>query len=1502
MDSDKYLEGHSIQRPPLFESDCFIYWKNRFETYVKSKDLDLWHVITNGDFQPIQKNPKTKLDEVIPFEKQSDDLKRRLAKNNEAKMVIYNALPRKEYERIFMCNTAKEIWKTLLITHQGNSQVKDNKIGLLVQQYEQFVISKDESIDKAFARFNAIITILKALDEGYSSKNYVRKCLRALHPKWRANVTAIEESKDLTSLYLDELIGNLKVHEMIIKKDSEIVKAKVESKSLALKAKKESRDEECSTSGSEDEEYAMAVRDFKKLFKKEVDSEICLGVELEPDKWIKDSGCSKHMMGNRKLFSSYKAYNGGNVIFGSNLRGNIIGKVDDDLDEDEAIKITEKKNLENDIVDETLEIDEIVNIKESMNHPLENVIGNLNQRTLRSQAQNQSNFFCFISTIEPKNINEELGDKSWTVAMQEELNQFIANDVSELVPQPRNITIIGTKCVFRNKLDENGVVSQNKARLEDSKPMKTPMSSDTKLTKDKECESVDSTKYRGMIGQVRRIRHEEEIDVQEYQVLTHEIDPTLKPLEEIIRENVFCLEGIMVREEVDIPPPPPHSMNHLHLISAMMEIMKGPHVQTSNALHNAIMEADGKDRPPMLAPDKDVPVTKDSAETTTKRYIENYKNVSQDICDKLNAKAEAVQIILTGIDNDIYSTVDDCPNACEIWKAIERFYKMMNELVRNQCDVTNHQVNVQFLLQLQQEWQRFVTLVKQSQEKKIVSYHKLYDILKQHPNEVNEIRAERLARTTNPLALVAQQQPVYHLQTILLTTLQIPQPDYNKLLPETEEKIVNVAGARETVGTTMVQKSGIQCYNCKEYGHVARKCQKLKRKDAAYHKEKMLLEQIDHDDDDEDDLANERDLLASLIEKLKCEIDDSKNRNNFLETSNRALVDKLQGQIHYLKTKNKSLKSSNNHFKEANNELSKTNQLMYKDLKKFQAKLDRYNDVKYASKVEIDCAKAKGDLMSYKIEFEKASNEYTRKINDLNQKILEIKKELFAHQETISIMSQQKEAQIKFHKTREDKELDKVIALENKVKVLDNIVYKMGQSVQTMNMLNRNCKTGFAKPEFLKKAQRANPRLYDIGCYKDNLALMLAPESDEVIHLEKESQSKLSDLIRPFDYEKLNNLYDLFVPQREKSPTQRYFSERSKMSHTPVNNENSKESFNKQTTLLEKRMDESIPWDQKCKSSKEFFKIKKGVATIFDRVEHGKQTIAKRTYFGHIDPFIQNTIEGNFCPEIRRINADLEKFHLCLKEDMAADLGYFNSLELEVDSLKSQLETQKTQFLNEIDRLSREYYYTDHMNAILGVYTEFDEVTNLQCDYVETLEKCECLEKELSKSKMILNAKTSNVNFVCITCGKYVLNDNHDKCVLHSLNGVNSRTKMHMVVPVSTREPKRIVNQSVATPLRRTVVSESTNQKPRHTTRKLYEHVTKTCSWWYPKFTPPGYKWKPKSKIGNVNPKVSMPLGNASRTANILKPMTPRPSTVSNTTLYSNSFAARRDYPIHHRL
>ncbi|GJX62216.1 hypothetical protein Tco_0295116 [Tanacetum coccineum] len=160
------------------------------------------------------------------------------------------------------------------------------------------------------------------------------------------------------------------------------------------------------------------------------------------------------------------------------------------------------------------------------------------------------------------------------------------------------------------------------------------------------------------------------------------------------------------------------------------------------------------------------------------------------------SEEEAIFLLLTGIGDEIYSTVDACNTANEMWIAIERlqqgeslnvqdvktnlfwefgkftsrdgesmesyysrFYKLMNELTRNNLQVTLMQVNVQFLQQLQPEWSRFVTIVKQSEKIDTVSYHRLFDILKQFQLEVNDIRAERIAKSANPLALIAAAQP-----------------------------------------------------------------------------------------------------------------------------------------------------------------------------------------------------------------------------------------------------------------------------------------------------------------------------------------------------------------------------------------------------------------------------------------------------------------------------------------------------------------------------------------------------------------------------------------------------------------------------------------------------------------------------------------------------------------------------------------------------------------------
>ncbi|GJV73382.1 retrovirus-related pol polyprotein from transposon TNT 1-94 [Tanacetum coccineum] len=685
----------------------------------------------------------------------------------------------------------------------------------LEKNMNEFSCAIRKNLSSAFARFNTIITSLKALDEGYSSKNYVRKFFRALHPKWRGKVMAIEESKGLTLLSLDELIGNLKVHEMIIKKDSEIVKAKVERKSLALKAKKESSDEECSTSGSEDEEYAMAVKDFKKFFKRrgrfvrqprndkktfqrsrddkngkserkcfrcgdpnhligecpkpprdknqrafvggswsdsgeendekiqdetclvaQAPNEICLGVDLEPDEWIKDSGCSKHMTGNRKLFSTYKAYNGGNVIFGSNLRGNIIGK---GTISNDSLKIDNVEHVDN-LGFNLLSIGQICDNKCRVtfskhdseitkddkvkgkgirkkglyvmklgNNPKDQIcltmidenstlwhrkLGHSNRRLIQSLASKElvrnlpklkfDQHFCdackirkqahashkaknvvsttrclellHIDLFGPSDVRSYGGNRYTLVTVDDYSSKayIILNKHTRKVEESLNVTFDETSPpsktsplvdddldkeeeAIKGKSSQLHALSASRRRIPETSdtlhvyagnpqqphwpikrvcrkiekslnvtfdetypPSKTSPLVDDDLDEEEAIREIEKKNLENVIedetleidkivnikesrnhplenrldelaygvpsdgpyqtnppsiediissiridreGQVRRIRHEEEIDVLEYQVLTCEIEPTLKPWEEIIRENVFCLGG-----------------------------------------------------------------------------------------------------------------------------------------------------------------------------------------------------------------------------------------------------------------------------------------------------------------------------------------------------------------------------------------------------------------------------------------------------------------------------------------------------------------------------------------------------------------------------------------------------------------------------------------------------------------------------------------------------------------------------------------------------------------------------------------------------------------------------------------------------------------------------------------------------------------------------------------------------------------------------------------------
>nr|GEU28865.1 hypothetical protein [Tanacetum cinerariifolium] len=369
--------------------------------------------------------------------------------------------------------------------------------------------------------------------------------------------------------------------------------------------------------------------------------------------------------------------------------------------------------------------------------------------------------------------------------------------------------------------------------------------------------------------------------------------------------------------------------------------------------------------------------------------VETPMNMSPANKAHFEVEKEEIHLILTRIGDEIYSIIDACKTAQEMWEAIKRlqqgeslniqdvktnlfwefskftshngetmesyytrFYKLMNEMIRNNLTVATMQVNVQFLQQLQPDWLRIVTIVKQQYKLDKVSYYKLFDILKQYQKQVNELRAERLARNANPLALdlqTYQQQPQNFLKSRnknVDTTLRYKNDKSGQFRNQT---MMNVARARENVGSSVVQQSGIQCFNCKEFGHFAKECKKPKRvKDSVYHKEKMLLskqakkgvplqaEQYDWLADTDEDIVkqeleahyiyvakiqendqndvesdDERVSLANLIVNLKLDVDENKKIQKQLKKANTTLAQELKECKTILAKTSKTLGESN---------------------------------------------------------------------------------------------------------------------------------------------------------------------------------------------------------------------------------------------------------------------------------------------------------------------------------------------------------------------------------------------------------------------------------------------------------------------------------------------------------------------------------------------------------------------------------------------------------------
>nr|GEU78666.1 uncharacterized mitochondrial protein AtMg00810-like [Tanacetum cinerariifolium] len=383
---ENYKEGKSMQRPPLFEANCIIYWKNCFKTIVKSKDIDLW------------------------------------------------------------------------------------------------------------------------------------KFLRALPTKWRPKVTTKEESKDLSTLPLDAVISNLKVYEVVLGKDLETSRNKKEKyKSLALKATKVLSEEEATSSDSNYEEYAMMVRDFKKFFKRrgkfvrqphddkknfqkqrkikrrkmiedvsssdsEDDSkkeEICLMAlddSEKPPKNIHGIGYTDYIASTRNTKPKKLDLKNAEILFVEPAL--LVPAASEPASSNEqnrltAVKMENAKNLRDNIVRKNDSV--LVTRKSSFN-----TSKSVKQPPILNLGQGLGKDLC--------NDFSKIMHDEFEMSMMGELNIFLGLQIKQLEDE-----------IFFN---QSKYVKEmlKKFGLEDSKPIKTPMASETKLTRDKDGKPIDDTKYHGMIG------------------------------------------------------------------------------------------------------------------------------------------------------------------------------------------------------------------------------------------------------------------------------------------------------------------------------------------------------------------------------------------------------------------------------------------------------------------------------------------------------------------------------------------------------------------------------------------------------------------------------------------------------------------------------------------------------------------------------------------------------------------------------------------------------------------------------------------------------------------------------------------------------------------------------------------------------------------------------------------------------------------------------------------
>nr|GEV28971.1 retrovirus-related Pol polyprotein from transposon TNT 1-94 [Tanacetum cinerariifolium] len=750
--------------------------------------------------------------------------------------------------------------------------------------------------------------------------------------------------------------------------------------------------------------------------------------------------------------------------------------------------------------------------------------------------------------------------------------------------------------------------------------------------------------------------------------------------------------------------------------------------------------------------------------------VETPTNMSPENKAHFLTEKEAIHLILTGIGDDIYSAVDASQTTQEIWEAIERFTT------------------------------RFVTIVKQQHKLDEVSYHKLFDILKQYQNEVNKLRTEKLARNANPLALVATAQASQdlfyqssrdkdmqkNLALIAKYFKKIYKPTNNNLRTSSNsknknvdttsrhkngdhsgqfgnQKTVNVSGAREKVGSQVVQQFGIQCFNCREYGHFAKECRNPKRvKDSAYHKEKMLLckqaeqgvqlqaEQYDRlEDTDEEVDEQELEAHYSYMEKIH-EVptaDSGIDSEPVEQVQNDAGCNVFSNHLqHYEQSESVSntclVETDDSNVTPDSPDMCEDD--IYNDQNDVESDDERVALVNLIANLKLDVDENK----KIQKQLKKANTTLAQELKECKTILAKASKSLgesISVRDSCLVALQTKQAEFEKYKAFNDCTID-----------YDKLKRKLNEALCQLAQKDTVIREGLKTKAYeLSVVKEKHDELMKQSLLT-NTSRRLIPDGEETLALERESRSKLNkDSVRPYDYTKLNNLYEIFKPPTQENEIQ--------LAHA---NKIRRKMWQKYFVKSKPNIYKNIRF---LAVSKSISKSRQAYNVMTNNINYFKQIVDDALIKHSKDQFhaltaqdIKMLIQTCLMPlAIKTQNDSFKSVHE-LKQEMHADLKYVESIEKEID----ELESDKAEFLDMYDVILQEsvtapilgyrdlfqgnvminrVYYVEGLNHNLFSVGQFYD-TDLEVAF----RKSTCFVRDLQGNDLLTGNRGSDLYTICL--------------------------------------------------------------------------------------------------------------------------------------------------------